>query len=219
MKKIVAILVLVIILVGCTFTNDASLKFKNDYESLNGKQSKSGKNHRVLNISPNNPFQEINPKDLIKKIENKETFYVYFGDRLCPWCRSVIEKAIEVAKEKNIKKIYYIPIWDDEGNEVLRDKYEIEDNELVKTIDGTDEYYKLLEYFDELLSDYTLKDNNGEKVNTNEKRIYAPNFIYVKRGNPIRLTEGISDKQKDSREELTKEILEDEEKLFKAFFK
>ena len=30
---------------------------------------------------------------------------------------------------------------------------------------------------------------------------------------------GISEKQKDAREELTKEILEDEEKIFDEFFK
>ena len=32
------------------------------------------------------------------------------------------------------------------------------------------------------------------------------------------MIEGISDKQKDSRKELTKEILEDEEKQFKSLF-
>ena len=33
------------------------------------------------------------------------------------------------------------------------------------------------------------------------------------------MAEGISEKQTDSRGELTKEILEDEEKIFKEFFK
>ena len=51
-----------------------------------------------------------------------------------------------------------------------------------------------------------------------EKRIYAPNYIYVSEGKAIRMTTGISDKQTDSREELTDEILDDEEKLFSEFF-
>ena len=170
MKKVIAVIVLGLILVGCTFASDASLKFKSDYESLNGKTSKSGKGHREVYIEPNNPFKEINTKDLVKKIENKETFYVYFGDKLCPWCRSVIEKAIEVAKENKIKKIYYIPIWDDDGNEILRDKYEIKDGKLVKTVDGTKEYYKFLKYFDKVLSNYTLTDDKGNKIDTDEKR-------------------------------------------------
>lgn len=219
MKKLILILTLSLILFGCTFTNDASLKFKNDYESLNNKVSKSGKEHRKLNIEPNNPFEEITSKELLEKINSKETFYVYFGDKLCPWCRSVIEKAIEVAKEKNIKKIYYIPIWDNEGNEVLRDKYEIKNGKLSKTIDGTKEYYELLKHFENVLSDYTITNEDGKKMDTEEKRIYAPNFIYVRKGKALRLTDGISEKQKDSREELTKEILDEEEELFNKFFK
>ena len=219
MKKIIAILILTIILIGCTLTNDAALKFKSDYESLNGKESKSGKTHRSVSINPSNPFEEITAKELIKKIKDEETFYVYFGDKQCPWCRSVIEKAIEVANDKKIEKIYYIAIWDDNGNEILRDKYELKEKELKKIVDGTEEYYTLLEYFDNVLSDYKLTDDKGKSFDTEEKRIYAPNFIYVKKGKAIRLTEGISESQTDSREKLTKEILKDEEELFNNFFK
>ena len=220
-KKIVFIFALAIMLVltGCTPTNKSALKFKEDYESLNGTTSKSGKEHRLLTINEDNPFEKITTKELLEKIENDETFYVYFGDKLCPWCRSVIEKAIEVANKKNIDKIYYVAIWDDEGTEIVRDKYELKDGELVKTIEGCSEYPKFLEYFDALLSDYNLTDSEGNKISTGEKRIYAPNFIYVENGESVRLTEGISEKQKDSREELTKEILEDEEELFEEFFK
>lgn len=217
MKKLIVLLLLLILVLGCT--KNSALKFKSDYESLNGKESKSGKIHRTVNIDKNNPFIEISPEELLKKIEKGETFYVYFGDKLCPWCRSVIEKAIEIANRKGIKKVYYVAIWDDEGNEVLRDKYELKDNELVKTIEGTKTYYKLLEHFGRVLSNYTLKDTDGNIIETGEKRIYAPNFIYVKNGVSVKLTEGISENQKDPREELTTKILEDEEELFDNFFK
>ena len=56
------------------------------------------------------------------------------------------------------------------------------------------------------------------EVKVGEKRIYAPNFIYVNNGKAVKMTEGISDKQKDAFEELSDEILEDEEKLFNEFF-
>ena len=221
MKKnlVLLLIILVLVLTGCNKKVNYAEKFKNDYESLNGIKSKSGKVHRTVSIDIDNPFIEISAKELVEKIENKETFYVYFGDKLCPWCRSVIEKAIEVAKDNDIEKIYYVAIWDDEGNEILRDKYELQDNKLTKVIDGSKEYYKILKYFDNVLSDYNLTDSEGNKVSTEEKRIYAPNFIYVEDGESLRLTEGISDKQKDSREKLTSEILEDEEELFKEFFK
>lgn len=222
MKKISLIvsLIIVLILTGCTKEDTKKgLEFKKDYESLNGLESKSGKVHRELSIDEDNPFIEIEVKELLEKIENKETFYVYFGDKLCPWCRSVIEKAIEVAIDEEIDEILYIPIWDDEGNEILRDKYELKNGKAKKTLEGTKEYEKLLKYFDKVLSEYNLTDSNGKKISTGEKRIYAPNFIYVEKGKAKKLVTGISERQKDSREELTKKILKDEEEIFEEFFK
>ena len=195
------------------------LAFKTDYEEVNGKENKNGKKHREVNISEDNKFIEITVNDLIKKIDNEETFYVYFGSRLCPWCRSTIEKADKISRDNNIEKVYYIDIWDDEGNEILRDKYIVNDNnELEVVIEKSEEYAKLLEIFDSVLDNYTLTNSDGEEVETNEKRIYAPNFVYVEKGKAIKLVEGISDKQKDSREELTKDMLKDEEKQFNDLF-
>ena len=202
---------------GCG-SEDAK-KFKSEYESINGKENASGKVHRTVNIDENNPYVYATAEEIVKKMENKETFYVYFGDKLCPWCRSVIEKSIQVAKDNNIKTIYYVPIWDDEGNEILRDRLKVNDEGKVEVVkEGTEAYKKLLEYFDNVLADYSLTDKNNKKVDTKEKRIYAPNFIYVESGEAKKLIEGISEKQSDSREELTEEILKDEEEAFKSFF-
>lgn len=218
-KSLILIMVIFsLFLVGCD-KNNGALSFKKEYESINGETNKNGKQHRSVTIDDDNPYEKVDASEIVKKIENKETFYVYFGDKLCPWCRSVIEKSIEIAKKNNIKKIYYVSIWNDEGEEILRDKYEIVDKELKKTIEGTSDYKKLLEKFDNLLEEYNVTDSEGNKVSTNEKRIFAPNYIYVENGNPTKITTGISEKQTDSREELTKEILEDEEKLFNDFFK
>ncbi len=221
MKKRILIVVLTILAVGfLTGCSSKSAKeFKESYEALNGTTNKSGKEHRSVKIDSNNPFEKVEASEIVEKINNKESFYVYFGDELCPWCRSVIEKFIEVANKNNIKKVYYVKIWDKEGTEILRSKYELDDNnELKEVIKGTDEYYKLLESFNDLLSDYTLTDKDGNKVDVHEKRIFAPNFVYVKDGVAVKLVDGISDKQKDAREELTKEMLTDEEKTFNEFF-
>ena len=208
----------IITLTACGKNEDA-IAFKNDYESLNGKENKNGKTHRTITISEDNPFVMVEPKDIVKKIEDKETFYVYFGSKLCPWCRSVIEKAVEVSKYQAIKTIYYVDVWDDEGNEILRDEYSLDEEGNPKLEkEGTEEYKKLLETFDEFLRDYTITNDNDEKISVGEKRIYAPNFIYVKNGKAKKLTTGKSDKQKDSREELTKEILADEQAAFEDFF-
>ena len=220
MKKLLTIafcLLFLFIITGCD--NQKALEFKKEYESMNGVEGKNGKVHRTVSIKKDNPYEKVQAKDIIDKINNKETFYVYFGDKLCPWCRSVIEKSIEVAKEKNIKKIYYVDIWNDDGEEILRDKYTLENGEVKKSLDGTEEYSKLLEIFKDLLSDYTLTSESGEKINTGEKRIFAPNYIYIEKGVPKKLISGISEKQTDSRGELTTEILDDEQKMFNEFFK
>ena len=218
-KKILFIIMIFMMLI--TFTgckkND-SLLFKEDYESVNNKESKSGKIHRSVNINEENPFIISSAKEVVEKINNKDSFYVYFGSKICPWCRSVIEKAIEVANNNNVTKIYYVDIWNDEGEEILRDKYEVDDKgNIIKTIEGKEEYYELLKLLDNVLEDYTYtKDNKKESFG--EKRIFAPNFIYISNGKAIKLTTGISSLQKDSRETLTEEMLNDEEKEFNEIF-
>lgn len=210
------LLLLTFILTAC---GSDALKFKKDYEDNNGKLNIAGKEHRTVEISKDNPFVYATDLDIVDKIENKETFYVYFGSTLCPWCRSVIEKFIEVANERGVKKVYYVDIWDSEGNEIMRDKYKVNDDGTLELVnEGTEAYRKLLAYFDSVLSQYNLT-LNGNKVSTGEKRIYAPNFIYVENGEAKDLVEGISDKQTDSREDLTEEMLNDEEEIFNNFFK
>lgn len=219
MKKfrlITILLIGILLFTGCS--NKNALNFKKDYESINGKEIGENK-YREVSIDKENPFVEVDAEEILEMIEKDETFYVYFGDKKCPWCRSVIEKAIKVSKDYDVKKIYYVSIWDDDFNEILRDKYKLNDKGKVEKVsDGTDTYNKLLKEFDSLLSDYTLTDNNKNEVKVGEKRIYAPNFIYVNNGKAVKMTEGISDKQKDAFEELSDEILDDEEKLFKEFF-
>lgn len=218
-KKIYKILVLVLVIFALTScTKKDNIIFKENYESLNGTTNKNGKEHRTVTINRHNAIVISDAKAVVEKIENKDTFYVYFGSNLCPWCRSVIEKAIEVSNNNEVDKIYYVDIWDSEGNEILRDKYSLgENNTPVKEIEGTEEYYKLLSYFDNLLEDYTY-ELDGQKLSYGEKRIYAPTFFYISKGKAVRMTTGISDSQKDAREELTEEILKDEEQKFDDFF-
>ena len=225
MKKVSIVILSLVILIslcGCNKTREAtesSLAFKTEYEALNGKENSAGKVHRTVNITDNNPYEKVTPEKLIEMIDNKETFYVYFGDPLCPWCRSVIEKSIEVADQLNIDKIYYIKIWDEEGNEVFRSKYTLDKKNKPELVTpATDEYYTITRAFSNVLKDYTLKTSDGEEINIGEKRIYAPNYVYVENGKANKLVSGISDKQTDSRSELTKEILDDEEKIFTGFF-
>ena len=227
MKKNILLLILLLVgvvsLTGCLGkseeTDDKGLAFKNDYEAVNGQQSSHGFNHRSVEINKDNRFIEITPEDVVKKIENEETFYVYFGSRLCPWCRSVIEMADTISRDKDISVIYYVDIWDDTGAEILRDKNVLNENkELEVSVEGTESYKKLLEYFGDFLADYTLSDADGNSVEVGEKRIFAPNFVYIEKGKAEKLITGISSKLASPLDELTEEILKDEEEAFENFF-
>ena len=218
MKKYFVLLFIISLFIITSCGEKSNIKFKNDYESINGQANSKGKIHRSVTIPEDNPFIEVEASSIIKMIEEKETFYVYFGSTLCPWCRSVIEKATELAKTYGISKIYYVDIWDDDGNEILRDKYKLVDGKAELEKEGTDEYKKLLEYFKDYLRDYTLTDDNEKEVSVGEKRIYAPNFMYIDNGIIKKLVTGKSEKLTDPREELTEEILKDQEDIFTDFF-
>lgn len=220
-RKIITLFLVIscIFLLGGCATKDAK-RFKSEYEGLNNQTNSSGKEHRSVTIDEENPIVYISDEDVVKMMDNKETFYVYFGDKLCPWCRSVIEELINKAKEHNIVKLYYVPIWDENGSEVIRDKYKLnEDNKVELVSEGSKSYKTLLEKFDSVLDDYTLTDSKGNNILVGEKRIYAPNIFYIKDGNVVKLTSATSSLQTDSREELTDEIKNDMKSILDDFFK
>lgn len=222
MKKLILMLLVtlsLLTLTGCEKETEESLAFKKSYESLNTKTNSLGNEYRAIKIESNNPFVQNTAENIVDMIKNEETFYVYFGDEMCPWCRSVLEEAVASAKQNKIDKIYYVDIWDENHNEILRDKYTLnKKNKPEKETDGTDAYYELLEYFKDLLKEYTLKDEKGNTVEVGEKRIFAPTFIYVENGLAKKLVSGISEKQTTSSGELTTEIREDELRIFNEFF-
>ncbi len=223
-KKILLILFIIVGTVGVVTYNvkgkelDDAMKFKKEYESFNGKKNDYFK-YRNLSISEKNPFIYTTAEDIVKRIEKKETFIVYFGDPECPWCRSVIEQAVKSANDNNVNKIYYVKMWDGFHNEKLRDVYELENDKPVLKSKGTDAYYKLLNYFGDLLEDYTLTDESGNSVNVGEKRIFAPNFILVENGETKKVIQGISEKQQSYNSELNTEIINDEKSIFDNFYK
>lgn len=224
-KKIIVLFLIIIsifLITGCRKNNVDAKKFSEEYEKLNNTKAPYGdnENYRNISIPKNNSFVYSNAKEILEMIDNKETFYVYFGSAHCPWCRSVIEKAVEVANKNKVEKIYYVNIWKGFHEEILRDTYEIGDNNKPNKVkDGSKEYYKLLNKFDNLLEDYTLTTDNNEKINVGEKRIFAPNFIYVEKGKAKKIITGISKKQTKYNSKLNKNILADEEKKFNNFFK
>jgi len=204
MRKIISLILIilsVIVVTGCekkeTKLTDAE-KFKEEYESLNNTTNeKNGKKIRNLSIPEDNPMIYKTAEEISKMIDNKETFIVYFGFKDCPWCRSVVEELINVAKDKNIGRIYYVDVKE------IRDVKEVtEEGKVETTKKGSKGYYELLEKLESVLDDYTLYDKDEKEI-IDGKRIYAPNVVAVSEGKAIKLVTGESDGLEDPYQELS----------------
>lgn len=215
MKKILIIslaCVLAFTTTACSlFKKTDAVKFKEEYESLNGvKSKKTGKINRSVNISKDNVFVYKKASDIVDAINNKETFAVYFGFSECPWCRSVISTLSEVATDIGIDEIYYVDVSD------IRDELEVKNGKVVTKKEGDKSYMELLKLLDNVLDDYTLTDDSDKEISTSEKRIYAPNVVSVVAGKAIKKDTGISDKQTNPYMKLTAKMKKETYNKFKC---
>ncbi len=199
----------------------SALDFKAEYEQVNGKVMIKDIKYRTLDIDKNNPYVKVSIDEIAKKINNGETFYLYVGDHLCPWCRSGLEKMIEVANKEGIKTIYYVDFWDDEHNEILRDLYDVEvkgkDVKIIKTKEATDGYKVLYEAVKDFIQDYTIT-KDGKDYSAGVKKVYGGDHFYFNKGKCERYVSLRVPSLAKATDELTKEVLKEQEELFTKFF-
>lgn len=150
-----------------------ALKFKEEYEQLNGQINANNKEYLSVEIDEENPIKYATYEEVVKLLE-QGTGVIYFGFPECPWCRNAVPVLIDAANELQIEEIYYynaLPI---------RDKKELDENgNIVTTQEGTKEYYKLVELMNEHLPVYD--GLNDETI----KRLYFPTVVFVKEGQII----------------------------------
>lgn len=179
MKKVflwVLVAFLFISVTGCTSKNSDAIKFKNEYESLNGKKGYGDNINPEVKIDKKNAVKYADADKIIDVLDNG-TGIIYLGYPECPWCRNAVPVLLEAASELNVKDVYYINLKDE------RDTIEVmEDGTLKTTKEGTEGYKKLLKRLDAVLDEYVLEDLNGNEVKTGEKRIYVPLVLFVREG-------------------------------------
>ena len=179
------------------------IKFKEEYEKLNGTKNDQGKKYREITIDSKNKMVYKTTEEVLDLIDKKKSFVLYFGFDTCPWCRSVVPTLASISKELN-QEVYYIDVKD------IRDTFELDDDNKPKLVKkGSKDYSKLLEKLESVLEDYTLTDSDNNEIKVGEKRIYAPSIVSVIDGKAKELTTGISDKQTDGYMKLTKEMEKD----------
>lgn len=191
-----------------------AIKFKNEYESLNGVVNENNeKEYMKVEVDTENPIIYKSGQEILDVLKN-ENAIVYFGFSSCPWCRNVVPILLEAAKESNLDKIYYVDILD------MRDQYKFSGSiepELIKK--GTDAYYDILKFLDKKLEKYYVTDDSGNMYDTGVKRLYAPTVVAVKNGKALDLHVSTLDSQKDPYVALNDEQKEELKDIYKDLIK
>jgi len=185
-----------------------ALKFKKEYEALNGQVAFGELKYSELEISENNPMKYADYGDLLEVIHSKSGI-IYLGFPGCPWCRSALPVLLDVAKDNNIETIYYMNIQNE------RDSFVVENEKLVYQLDdegnekkGTEGYFMLMDALSDHLTDYVVS-YEGKDYETGEKRIYAPTIIFVKEGQVLGLHVSTVESHKSGFDKMTEEQVEE----------
>lgn len=164
-----------------------SKKFKKEYEDLNGVDDKISIKLKENNLVKYSSLEEIN-----KMIKNSESFVVFFGSPYYNESRYAISSFIDVSKDNGIDTIYYVDLIKDgkEENDI-RTKYTLgENNEVIKTKEGSDEYVAFIASAKDFLPtpyEEFIKGTDYE----NDRTILNSAYFYVEKGVPISYTTGL----------------------------
>ncbi len=192
MKKLkVVVLLLIVLLVGCNNINwkktEDSLKFKEEYESLNDEKNINGNKYLNLEIPSSNPFKYLTVDEVIRFLEDG-TGIIYFGMPTCPYCRSTLEPLLSFAKKNNIQTINYF------NPEIIRK-------------DNNYEYQKIVELLKDFLKTDEVNQSKEESDFDSElKRLLVPDVYFVNKGEVISHYAEAGYKTKLDKEQLNKTI-------------
>ncbi len=100
-------------------------------------------------------FVQIEYRDLLSMIEEKETAVIYLGRPTCPWCQEAVPILNAVAKEYD-SSVYYVNTRSDYSQSTA----------------GTEDRNALVEFMEAVL------DENEE----GEKTLYIPDVLFLKEG-------------------------------------
>lgn len=226
MKKFLSVIfiLMLIFISGCgkkeeevIETTDA-LKFKEEYETLNGETSSSGKQYSNLSINEDNPVKYSSYDEVIDVINNG-TGIIYLGYPECPWCRSALPVLLDAVSDYGIDKIYYLNMKNE------RDYLTVSDGKIVYDVDkdgneikGSEGYFRLLDVLDEHLDEYVINDN-GKDYYTGEKRIYVPLIIFVNEGEVVGTHTSTVDSQVSGYNQLTEEQYDELSGIYADYIK
>lgn len=171
-------------------------KFKEEYESLNGK-AQGEKKIMSIDISKDNGMEYVDSSEVLNILE-KKTGVIYFGFPNCPWCRNVVPVLIDALHDTDLDKIYYANLLEERDTKKLD-----EEGRIVVEKEGSKNYQKIIEILHDKLGSYEGLNDEGIK------RLYFPTVVFVKNGKVEDIHIGSLDSQEDPYKKLTEKQYEE----------
>lgn len=150
------------------YTED-ELKFKDEYEKLNGYELKENYVLKTIDINIDNNVKYVNDEEIMDLL-TKGNNVIYLGWSDCNWCRSIVPTLIETIKNNNIENLYYYDF------KSLRNNYENNSDE---------DKVKLYEDIVKIVGDKIESTFDEKSPRNGEKKILAPTVIFIKDGKLI----------------------------------
>lgn len=202
MKKTISIIISILIIIGLMVVgllsiideeqqiSGDSLKFKEEYELLNGKYYEEyDLTLSSMAIATDNPMIYINENEIINKL-TEGTHIIYLGFPECEWSRKALPVLLNFAKKNKIRTIYYYNF-----STIISD-YEKGKNE------------EKVNLYKEIVN--ILKDNIDNTYEDGTKKLTAPMVVFIKdgeiTGNHYKLVESYEDYKLDLTKEQTEEL-------------
>jgi len=112
MKRFLILLLslfMMISFIGCEKKKTDAIRFKEEYEALNGQKNENGTSYLTITIPDKNKVKYIEKDQIVEALENG-THVVYMGYADCPYCRSCIPVLLNTVNDYSGIYIYYYSI-------------------------------------------------------------------------------------------------------------
>jgi len=199
---IIAVMALVLVFMKTDKPNidltEDEIRFKEEYESLNGTSYNETFMLKDVNIESDNNIKYVNDNEILSLLE-EGTNIIYFGWADCNWCRSIVPTLVETVKENDVDTLYYYDF------KSLRVAYE--NNNDPKKVEIYESIIKIIG--DDISSQF---DEDSQR--SGEKKILAPTVVFIKDGNYIGLHVKSVDSQINSTDILSEKELNELKKIY-----
>ncbi len=169
-KYIILVISICFLLCGCEITPQIEkeeqvidgLNFKVEYENYNS-------TNYQLNIDKDNNFKYIDMNNINKVFSSNNIIFI--GDPKDDKSRYTVSTLIKLKKDYNVDIYYY-------NYEENNPKYEITDEKLEKTKDGTELYNEMLKRLEKYITPLNI-EKNSKVYTTQEKNFSNPALVFI----------------------------------------